>query len=68
MPVMGPDNNEDNADKAHQEILQFIKDKYGVHYDRLLHPKMYKEDMDAELNKLHEAIRGIFRLEAWDSW
>jgi hypothetical protein len=68
MPVMGPDSNEENADKAHQEILQLIKEKYHVSYDHLMHPKMYKADMDAELEKLHQAIRAIFRLNSWDSW
>ena len=68
MPVMGPGNNADNADKAIQEILQLIREKYHVSYDKLLHPKMFQAEMDAELEKLHQAVRGIFRLEAWDSW
>ena len=68
MPVMGPGNNSDNADKATQEILQLIREKYHVSYDKLLHPKMFQSEMDAELEKLHQAVRGIFRLEAWDSW
>ena len=68
MPVVGPGDNKENADQAYEEILQLIREKYHVRYDKLLHKKMYKEDMRAELTKLQETIRTIFRLDSWDSW
>lgn len=68
MPVMGPGDNHETADEAHQEILKLLKEKYHIHYDQLCHPKMYKEDMDGEIEKLHQAILGIFRLDSWDGW
>ena len=58
MPVMGPGNNADNADKAIQEILQLIREKYHVSYDKLLHPKMFQAEMDAELEKQFGASFG----------
>lgn len=68
MPVMGPSDNQENADRAYRDILQIVKEKYQVHYDLLTHPKMNQADMNLELQKLQEAVRGVFRLWSWDGW
>ena len=41
MPVAGPGDNKENADQAYEDILQLIREKYHIRYDRLLHKKMY---------------------------
>jgi hypothetical protein len=68
MAVVGPGNNSQNADKATEEILQLIKEKYGVRTTNLIDQKDFQVEMNQAVAQLRETMRTIFRLDSWDSW
>lgn len=68
MPCMGPDENKEGALQAFQEIMELLESKYSIYPNKLLHPKLNQEEMDAAVEKLKAALLDIFRIESWDSW
>lgn len=63
MPCMGPTGNQENAEKAFQDVLQLFKEKYGVHCDANI-----SEELQTEINKLRTTILKVFQLDSFDNW
>lgn len=67
MPVMGPEENPKDVEKAYKEIMALLKRKYGI---QKLPPDddhvRWSEDRQERNAKFKEALRLLFQLDAWE--
>ena len=71
MPVMGPNYSDEQADKATEEVLAFLKEHYSIQKFPSPDPFLkldYAQDRIERNEKLRKAIHGLFELESWEAW
>ena len=65
MACTGPDPREEEADKVTIEVLKMLQNKY----DLSSHPfYLFKDEMEVAKQKLKEAIREIFKFDAYEGF
>lgn len=70
MPVMGPDYSRERADRAVEEIIQLLADKYNVNK----FPPTRVSLMDCDIlraedrEKLRAAVHDMFLHDCWEGW
>ena len=68
MPVMGPDNNEENAGKALKEIAELLKTKYHIDIDKVEDWGICSDDVNKANKTLKEAVYEVFKYDSWNGW
>ena len=67
MPCMGPDNREDTADKAFEEIFKLLQKKYGIN-DPDKSGMMFQKECKKAKIKLKKSLRELFKYDSWDGF
>ena len=70
MPVIGPSVNEEQVNKAYEEIMELLKTKYHIqNSDWSGFSQDKSKEMRAERNAaMRAAIDGLFELDSWEGW
>ncbi len=69
MPVMGPSDRQDDADRAFEEIAALLKTNYGVSDIREEETwGLCKVQFNQQRRKLRQALREVFKYDSYNSF
>ncbi len=66
MLIQGPNNQQENADKAYHEMMDFLKEKYQIQKIEAI-PR-WQNERDLNNKDLLCAIRQLFKYDSWENW
>lgn len=69
MPCMGPDDRQDDADRAFDEIAVFLQKKYGVQ-DIRVDDKFgfFSDEFNVSRIQFRDALREVFKLDSYNGF
>lgn len=68
MPCMGPGENEEGAQRAYDEILKLLKDKYHILMPGEYVHGIFKEKLDKHHNRLKKAVFKVFQYDSYEGF
>lgn len=68
MPVMGPSDNKENAEKAIAEIAALLKTKYHIDINKEETWGIMSDYVNNVHAKLKEVLFEVFKYDSWNGW
>lgn len=68
MPVMGPDNDKEGADKFIKFASEFIQNHRQLDINEKETFGLCKDDLNKSIEKFKESVYEIYKFHSWNSW